>query len=82
MTTDTNSEERKLEVWRRAHAIYDAEFRQLEAEHKGKFLVVDLNSKDYEVDEEHVQAALRMLERHPVEAERAFYSFRIGYPTI
>lgn len=64
----------------RAHAIYDAELRHLEDEHWGKFLVLDLNSKDYEIDEQHVQAALRMLERHPVEAERSLYSFRIGYP--
>ena len=63
----------------RAQAIYDAEFRHLEAEHKGKFLVLDVNTGDYEIDAKHVQAALRMLERHPVEAERAFCSFRIGY---
>ena len=67
---------------RRAQAIYNAEFRHLEAEHKGQFLVVDMNSKDYEIDEKHVQAALRMLERHPIEDERSVYSFRIGYPAI
>ena len=81
MTTTTNAEERRSEVWQRAHAVYDTQFRHLEAEHKGKFLVLDLNSKDYEVDEDHIQASRRMLARHPVEGERAFYAFRIGYPT-
>ena len=67
-------------VGHRAKAIYDAELRHLETEHRGKFLVLDVNTGDYEFDEKHVQAAFRMLEKHPVEAERAFFSFRIGYP--
>lgn len=71
---------RRSKGWQQADAIYDAQFRPLEAELKGKFLVLDINTGDYEVDKEHVQAALRMLERHPIESERAFYSFRIGYP--
>ena len=73
---------RRSQVSQRAHAMYDAEFRHLEAEHKGKYLVLNTDSRDYEVDADPVQAALRMLERHPVESERrAFYTFRIGYPT-
>ena len=67
-------------VGHRAKAIYDAELRHLETEHRGKFLVLDVNTGDYEFDEKHVQAAFRMLEKHPIEAERAFFSFRIGYP--
>ena len=82
MTTDTNAEGLKSEGWQRANAIYDAQIRPQEAELKGKFLVLDINTGDYEIDEKHVQAGLRMLERHPVESERAFYSFRIGYPTV
>ena len=70
-----------VSVRSRAHAIYDAELWHLEAEHKGKFLVLDVGTGGYEMDEEHVQAALRMLARFPVETERAFFSFRIGYPT-
>lgn len=66
--------------WQQADAIYEAQFRPREPELKGKFLVLDVNTGDYEIDEKHVQAALRMLERHPVESERAFYSYRIGYP--
>ena len=66
-------------IGHRARAIYDAELRHLEAEHKGKFLVLDVPTGDYEIDAKHVQAVLRMLERHPVDEERAFFSFRIGY---
>ena len=81
MTINIEEQERRAKIWQRAHAMYDAEFSHLEAEHTGKFLVLDMDSRDYEVDADHVQAALRMLERHPVKAERALYSFRIGYPT-
>ena len=77
MAADTDG--RAGTVREQAQAIYDARFRHLEAEHKGKFLVLDVNTGDYEMDAKHVQAALRMLERHPVEEERAFCSFRIGY---
>ena len=73
-----NTGERDSDIYERAKAIYDAELKHLEAEHKGKFLVLDVNTGDYEMDAKHVQAALRMLERHP-EEERAFCSFRIGY---
>ena len=81
MTTNTNAGGRQSEGWQRADAIYDAQIRPLEAELKGQFLVLDINTGDYEIDEKHVQAGLRMLERHPVESERAFYSYRIGYPS-
>ena len=73
---------RRAKVSQRAHAIYDAEFRHLEAEHKGKYLVLEMNSRDYEIDADPVPASLRMVERHPVESERAIYAFRIGYPAI
>ena len=79
MVADTGG--RAVSVRTRAHAIYDAELRHLEAEHKGKFLVLDVNTGDYEMDAEHVPAALRMLARFPAATERAFFSFRIGYPT-
>ena len=79
MVADTGG--RAVSVRARAHAFYDAELRHLEAEHKGKFLVLDVGTGSYEMDAEHVQAALRMLARFPVETERAFFSFRIGYPT-
>ena len=72
---------RRAKVSQRAHAIYDAEFRHLEAEHKGKYLVLEMNSRDYEIDADPVPASLRMVERHPVESERAIYLFRIGYST-
>ena len=82
MTINADEMERRAKVRQRAYAMYDAEFSYLEAEHTGKYLVLDMDSRDYEVDAEAVQAALRMLERHPEESERrAFYTFRIGYPT-
>ena len=82
LTTDTNDDGLKSTGWQQADAIYDVQFRPLEAELKGKFLVLDSNAGDYKIDEKHVPAWLRMLERHPAEDERAFYSLRIGYHTI
>ena len=81
MTISIDEQERRAKVRQRAHAMYDAEFSHLEAEHKGKYLVLDMNSRDYEIDADPVPASLRMVERHPVESERAIYVFRIGYPT-
>ena len=82
MTINADGQERRANVSQRAHAMYDAEFRHLEAEHKGKYLVLEMNSRDYEIDADPVPASLRMVERHPVESERAIYLFRIGYPAI
>ena len=81
MTSDINERKRRAKIRQRAHAMYDAEFSHLEAEHKGKYLALDMNSRDYEIDADPVPASLRMVERHPVESERAIYLFRIGYPT-
>ena len=81
MTINIDEQERRAKIRQRAYAMYDAEFSHLEAEHKGKYLVLDMNSKDYEIDADPVPASLRMVERHPVESERAIYLFRIGYPT-
>ena len=71
-----------MEIYGWARALYDAELRHLETEHTGEFPAPDVNTGEYEVDaERRGQAGLRMVERHPAEAERAFYAFRIGYPT-
>ena len=68
----------------RAWAIYNADIKQLvEPEHKGKYLVLDVTTGHYEIDENLAQADLRMLaKRRPPKGETPpFLSFRIGYPT-
>ena len=44
----------------------------------GHFLSVDLESEDWELDESHLKAALRLLERRP---DADVFTVRVGYPT-
>ena len=44
----------------------------------GYFLSVDLASEDWELDESHLKAALRLLERKP---DADVFTVRVGYPT-
>ena len=68
----------------RAHAIYDAKIKHLvEPEHHGKYLVMHMETHEYEIDVSLAQAGLRMLERFqiPKGEKPPFFGFRIGYPT-
>ena len=44
----------------------------------GYFLSVDLDSEDWELDESHLKAALRLLERR---TDADVFTVRVGYPT-
>ena len=66
------------EIVRLGKEIYEHDLRQqVEPENVGRFLVVDVETKDYEIDDEDVKASLRLLERHP---GAALFGLRIGYP--
>ena len=47
------------------------------AEPIGCFLSVDLDSEDWELDESHLKASLRLLERKP---DADVFTVRVGYP--
>lgn len=67
------------EVESRGEAIYEQEIRpKVEAEHKGKFLVLDIETGQYEIDEDDVTATKRALAKRP---DAVLYGLRIGYPT-
>ena len=67
------------DIARRGQAIYESRIRALvEAEHAGKFLVLDVNSGDYEIDVEDIAAMKRARVKHP---KAMFYIARIGFPT-
>ena len=51
----------------------------LEPQHNGKYLVLDVDSGDYEVDAEHMPALLRLQERYP---NKIFYAVRVGYGVL
>lgn len=68
------------EIARRGQAIYDQRIRpQVEATDRGKYLVLDVDSGDYEIDEDHIVASDRAAARHP---GGTLYGVRIGYPVL
>jgi hypothetical protein len=67
------------EISRRGQETYDREIRaKVEAEHKGKFLVLDILTGAYEIDEDDLTASDRLLAKNP---NALLYGVRIGYPT-
>lgn len=67
------------ELARRGQDYYDRFLRdELEPEHKGKYLVLDLDTGDYEMDRNELEAFDRARTRMP---GKVFYFLRVGYPT-
>lgn len=68
----------KEEIARRGQELYEQHLRAtVEAGNEGKFLVLDLNTGAYEIDDD-LTASERLLTRHP---DAEIYGVRIGYPT-
>ena len=64
------------EIGTRGRAIYEQRIRHtVEPVHTGKFLIVDIETGDYEVDEDDFAASDRAHGKHP---DGVFYGFRIG----
>jgi len=64
------------ELARRGQAYYDQHLREtLEPEHNGEFLVLDVESGDYEMDADEMAAIQRARARRP---ESVFYVLRVG----
>jgi hypothetical protein len=67
------------EIVRRGQEIYEEQIRaEVEAEHTGKFLVVDIETGMYEIDASELVAFDRVLAKHP---DAALYLLRIGHDT-
>lgn len=65
-------------VTARGEEIYQQQIQhKVEPEHKGKFLVLDIETGDYEIDAEDLEATMRLLSKHP---KAVTYGLRIGYP--
>jgi hypothetical protein len=66
------------EIARRGEEIYQQVIRpKVDARDEGKFLVLDVESGDYEIDTDDLVASDRLLARHP---NAELYGVRIGYP--
>lgn len=64
------------EVARRGREIYEERIRsELGTEAEGKFVVIDIESGDYEVADEDIEASERLLKRRP---GAMLYGTRVG----
>ena len=66
------------EIVERGKAIYEQQIRptvDTEA-NAGKFLIIDIETGDYELDDDDMAATRRAHARHP---DGAFYGMRVGY---
>lgn len=65
------------EIADRGQALYEREIEgSLGASERGKFLVLDVETGDYEIDGDQLAAAKRARAKHP---EGAFYVLRVGH---
>lgn len=67
------------EVETRGEAIYETQIRpKVEADHRGEFVVIDIDSGTYEIDEDDLRATKRLLAKCP---DAVIYGVRVGSPT-
>lgn len=70
----------KGEVAARAKAIYEQQIRdKVEPEQIGKYLVLDIETGAYEIDEDDIAVMKRASAKHP---NGTLYGLRIGYRTM
>jgi len=69
------------EIDRRGQELYEQQIRPLveTPENIGKQIVIDVETGDYEIDEDGLAASRRLLARHP---GAALYGLRIGYNAV
>jgi hypothetical protein len=67
------------EIVERGQELYDRSIREnVEAKARGKFLALDIETGEYEIDADERAALKRALAKHP---DAALYLLRIGSPT-
>ena len=67
------------QVEAKGEEIYERHIRgMVEPGNRGKFVVIDIETGEFEVDDDDLQATKRALEKRP---EAVLYGLRIGYPT-
>jgi hypothetical protein len=67
------------EIAARGKAIYDGQIRaKVEPQDNGKFLIIDIETGEYEVDDDEFAASRRAHAKHP---DGAFFGLRVGYRT-
>jgi hypothetical protein len=67
----------KEEIVSRGKSIYDQQIRtKVEPGQIGKFLIIDIETGDYDLDDDEFAASRRAHARHP---DGAFFGMRVGY---
>jgi hypothetical protein len=65
------------EIARIAEEMYRRDIREkVMPQHRGKFLTLDIESGDYEIDDDDLTGEKQLRTRHP---DGIFFGFRIGY---
>jgi len=66
------------EIVDKGKEIYEHDIRsRVIRENKGKYLAIDIETGEYELADEHLDAADRILDKHP---GAPIYVLRVGYP--
>jgi hypothetical protein len=67
------------EIVERGQALYDQKIRaKVEPQHNGKFMVLDIETGEFEIDADSVAALERAEAKHP---DPALFLLRVGFPT-
>ena len=70
----------KEEIARLGKDIYEREIRpEVEAEHHGEYIVIDVETGEYEIDLDHFAASQRAYDKNP---DGARFAMRIGYSAM
>ncbi len=68
------------EIGQRGRELYENGIRaRVEADHRGKYVAIDVNTGDYEVGQDRVAAAEQLRRRRP---EAVVFFVRIGLPPV
>jgi len=68
------------EIARRGKAVYERQIRPtIERDHYGQFVVIDVDTGQYEVDSDHLAAAKRARAKNPA---AALFAMRVGFPAL
>lgn len=66
------------EIASRGESLYSEKIRPVIADgNEGRFAIIDIETGNYEIDDDDLTATQRMLAKHP---RAVIYGLRIGYP--
>lgn len=68
------------EIVARGKALYEQQIRnRVEAENRGRFLVINVETGEFVLDDNHLAASDRAAEKYP---GAPLYTVRVGYPAV